>query len=222
MPTPIHTPDEILAEFGGRSKFDGRLKFAEFVRLLLAENERINLVSRETTEDDLYKLIADCLFPFSQSCKISISMKSSGATRARALDVGSGGGLPGVPLGLVFGGTEFTMIERTQKKARFLGEAMEKLGISGSALGLDFSEADREGKILENSFDLACMRWVKLERSILGLFAKALKPGGVFLYYSPLPEDISIDAEIWKVESEKYLLSGDEQEFRTITILTRK
>ena len=47
----------------------------------------------------------------------------------RLADVGSGGGLPGVPLKIVEPGLKITLVESTAKKARFLHRAVEALSL---------------------------------------------------------------------------------------------
>src|SRR6267378_6187084 len=46
-----------------------------------------------------------------------------------ALDIGSGGGFPGIPLAIVWPGTRFTILEAREKKAGFLERAVRELGI---------------------------------------------------------------------------------------------
>lgn len=61
----------------------------------------------------------------SLSCLLSESTR-----KARCIvDVGSGGGLPGIPLKLVRRGVGVSLMEATGKKARFLGLACKELGI---------------------------------------------------------------------------------------------
>jgi len=46
-----------------------------------------------------------------------------------ALDIGSGGGFPGIPLAIVWPKTRFTILESREKKAGFLERAVRELGI---------------------------------------------------------------------------------------------
>ena len=46
-----------------------------------------------------------------------------------ALDIGSGGGFPGIPLAIVWPGTRVTILESREKKAGFLERAVRELGI---------------------------------------------------------------------------------------------
>ena len=48
---------------------------------------------------------------------------------ATVLDVGTGGGFPGLPLAVACPQREFMLIDGTQKKIRFVNEAIETLGI---------------------------------------------------------------------------------------------
>jgi 16S rRNA (guanine527-N7)-methyltransferase len=48
---------------------------------------------------------------------------------ASALDIGSGGGFPGIPLAIVWPGTRVTILESREKKAGFLERAVRELGI---------------------------------------------------------------------------------------------
>lgn len=47
-----------------------------------------------------------------------------------ALDLGSGGGVPGIPLALARPRVRFRLLERTQKKARFLERVVSELGLT--------------------------------------------------------------------------------------------
>ncbi len=50
-------------------------------------------------------------------------------TTEHLLDVGAGGGLPGVPLAIVLPGTRFTLLDSNGKKTRFLNQCVLELGL---------------------------------------------------------------------------------------------
>ena len=52
------------------------------------------------------------------------------AAAHRLADVGTGGGVPGIPLAIVRPDVQVTLIESTKKKAAFLREAVAQLGLT--------------------------------------------------------------------------------------------
>lgn len=48
----------------------------------------------------------------------------------RAADLGSGGGVPALPLALAFPGVEWVLVESAMRRAAFLRDAVERLGVS--------------------------------------------------------------------------------------------
>jgi hypothetical protein len=83
MSTPVSFDiTELLA------KYDPKGKLESYHDLLMAENQRVNLVSRETTREDFERLIAESLLP--------LEILTSGF--GSYLDIGSGGGFPAVPI----------------------------------------------------------------------------------------------------------------------------
>ncbi|MCH2160756.1 MAG: 16S rRNA (guanine(527)-N(7))-methyltransferase RsmG [Phycisphaerales bacterium] len=69
-----------------------------------------------------------------------ISGLGTGLDEVRVLDVGSGGGCPGIPLACVLGDVKFTLLETTAKKARFLEATVKALGLGNVDVLADRAE----------------------------------------------------------------------------------
>lgn len=95
-------------------------RLAEFGRLLLKWNRVYNLTSITSEEDVLTKHILDAL---------SFVAAIQDRKLTSILDVGSGGGLPAIPLAIVREEVEVTMIDSVQKKTSFLQQVIVQLGL---------------------------------------------------------------------------------------------
>ena len=95
-----------------------------FSHLLRERNAHINLTSIVSLEGILTLHMLD-----------SLSVASHLGDARKVIDVGTGGGFPGIPLAVACPERQFTLIDGTQKKIRFVSEAIEALGI-GNATAL--------------------------------------------------------------------------------------
>lgn len=94
----------------------------------------------------------------------------------RLLDIGSGGGLPGIVIAVVRPDLEVHLLEATGKKAAFLERAAEDLGISTT---VHHGRAeDLAVPPLRGSFDLVTARAVASLERLVALAAPFLAPGG--------------------------------------------
>lgn len=109
-----------LAEGGGRSLSEGQVEGLErYLDLLTAGNEVMNLTRIGDREEARVAHIADAL----------TLLKHIPAGTKLLADVGSGGGIPGVILGIALPEVRVVLIESTQKKARFLDQTAQELGL---------------------------------------------------------------------------------------------
>ncbi len=90
-------------------------KQARYLDLLLEANKNINLTGIKEPKAAVIKHTLDSL------------SASSAIEGAKIIDIGSGGGTPGIPLAIALPEKKFYLIEATQKKASFLNEAVRAL-----------------------------------------------------------------------------------------------
>tara|TARA_R110002051_G_scaffold128069_1_gene201691 strand:+ start:1868 stop:2503 length:636 start_codon:yes stop_codon:yes gene_type:complete len=96
-------------------------QFAKLQELYQDWNQKINVVSRKDI-DELY------LRHVLHSLAIAkVQQFKPGTT---VLDVGTGGGFPGIPLAILFPETHFTLVDAIGKKIKVVEEVVEGLGIT--------------------------------------------------------------------------------------------
>lgn len=161
-----------------RRRFDPSGRLDLYLRLLQEENRRLNLVSRETSADDLTKLALQSL--------VVLEIARPG-TVGSYLDIGSGGGLPSIPLLLCDAfrnGLKHppVLVERTGKKAAALRRITLAL-----KLPADIVVESVEQARFEDTFDLITMRLVKLTPSMLKKVVSLLSTGGQFICFGAEP-----------------------------------
>ena len=88
---------------------------AKYLDLLLEANKNINLTGIKEPKAAVIKHTLDSL------------SASSAIEGVKIIDIGSGGGTPGIPLAIALPEKKFYLIEATQKKASFLNEAVRTL-----------------------------------------------------------------------------------------------
>lgn len=136
---------------------------ARYGDLLLEANRRFNLSGVESAPELLAHL----------TDSLSIARFIDGPL----VDVGSGGGLPAIPLGLVTG-YPVTLIESNRKKADFLRSVLSTLGVRGEVVAERAELVGREGAFRER-FACATARAVATAPTVLELTAPLLRIGGV-------------------------------------------
>lgn len=90
----------------------------QFVELLQKWNKTYNLTAIENTEEILNKHILD---------SISVASYLKGK---HVIDVGSGAGIPGIPLAIVYKDKEFVLLDANVKKTRFIQQCVIEIGLN--------------------------------------------------------------------------------------------
>ncbi len=136
-----------------------------FRDLLLRWNRAFNLVSRRDTHRLLVRHLLDSL---------SIAPYLRGS---RVLDLGTGAGLPGVPLAIARGDVSFTLVDRSERKIRFLHQVVRSLGLSNVRAWC----GDVRALPAETPFDTVVCRAVAGVTQVWALAGERLHPGGCML-----------------------------------------
>ncbi|BBL80527.1 ribosomal RNA small subunit methyltransferase G [Rubrobacter xylanophilus] len=128
-----------------------QLRLLERYALLLARYERANVIGTRDVEEILREHVLDSL-----SCLLFGPLLRA----RRIVDVGSGGGLPGIPLKILLSGAEMVLVEATGKKARFMEHAVRQLGLRGTRVVN--ARVEEVGRELEQraAYDVALARAV--------------------------------------------------------------
>lgn len=124
--------------------------FQVYMELLLEWNEKVNLTAITEPEEIVVKHFIDSL-TLVASCKIKPG--------AKVIDVGTGAGLPGIPLKIVRPDVQLTLLDGLNKRLVFLGEACQALGLESTRIHKRAEEAGLDKKMRE-SFDLVVARAV--------------------------------------------------------------
>ncbi|MCG8381993.1 MAG: 16S rRNA (guanine(527)-N(7))-methyltransferase RsmG [Gammaproteobacteria bacterium] len=90
-----------------------------FIEELIRWNKVYNLTAIRNPDDMIYKHILD-----------SLSIAERVKSRRYVLDVGTGAGLPGIPLALALPATHFTLLDSNHKKTRFIIHIVGKLSLT--------------------------------------------------------------------------------------------
>jgi 16S rRNA (guanine527-N7)-methyltransferase len=104
---------------------DARRKLAAYRELLLSASQSVNLISDRSAAAVDERHIAESLAVLHAS--EAAGLLPSGAP---VIDIGSGGGLPGIPIAIARPDLAVTLLEATGKKAAFLRHAAETLGLA--------------------------------------------------------------------------------------------
>ena len=99
--------------------------FETCYRELVAWNQRFNLTAITDWEGVLVRHFLDSL-----SC-LKVLPRADLTCGARAIDVGTGAGFPGIPLKIVCPGMRLTLLEATRKKVTFLEHMIRVLELEG-------------------------------------------------------------------------------------------
>ena len=160
-------------------------RLIRYVALLERWNARFNLISRQDIGRIWPRHILDSLSiaplliadPTAEPASVS-------APERTAFDIGTGAGLPGLPLAIALPGFTWRLIDRNQRKIRFLETVIREIGLENvTAVAMDLAGESMLGKLQAaeaylGAADFVVSRAVDEPAGLLPLAAPLLKPAG--------------------------------------------
>lgn len=139
-----------------------RCQFQEMLRLYPEWNEKINVISRK----DIGNLEVQHILH-----SLAIAKFIQFAPGTRILDIGTGGGFPGIPLAVLFPQVKLHLVDRVGKKLKVAADIADKIGLTNVTF--------QHGDIGEchQKFDFVVSRAVMPQPDLLKLVRKNIAPG---------------------------------------------
>lgn len=163
-------------------------QFIAYCAALQEANARFNLTALRSPEQIMSGLFLDSLTLVGSIPESLLRETHS----VRVVDVGSGSGIPGIPLALLFPRWTFTLVESIGKKATFLQNVTQALRITNVAVIRARAEEAALDTSLRDSADLCMARAVASLPVLIEWCAPFVEPGGWLLF----PKSSSVSDEV--------------------------
>lgn len=182
-------------------------RLGQFLAMMLEENKTHNLTAITDPAEAWTKHILDALTLVGPIMGLSEPPAEAGGepteeplppaprdTPLSVIDVGSGGGVPAIPLAIVLPDVRFTLLEATGKKADFLSRVARTLKLANVRVLNDRSERiGQEHKIHREKYDAATARALGHLAVVAELTGPLVRPHGVVLAVKGAKADQEIE-----------------------------
>jgi len=160
---------------------DKEKKLIAYAELIHKTNKKFNITGYKKLEDILVNLILGSIDPL-------VSMKVPRGTLFA--DIGTGAGIPGVPLAVFRDSWRGVCIDSSSKKASFVDSVIRDCGIDNLAV-VNGRLEDLARKQMRDAFDYVFSRALGEIFFVVEAGAPLLKTGGLlYVYYNASPEEL--------------------------------
>lgn len=162
-------------------------KIEKYIKNLQEFNAKFDLVNTDDHDEIVIKHILDSLSAVPAICKEISERFSELPADFKIADIGSGAGLPGIPLATVLPKFNFTLVERMTKRCAFLENCKGLLSLENLAV-----EENQAERIEQKRFDICVFRAFRpLEKKMTKVLLRILKDGGFLAAYKAKSEKIT-------------------------------
>ena len=144
-------------------------RFQAYYELLNERNKVMNLTAITGEAETARLHFLDC----------AALLKAADFAGKQVIDVGTGAGVPGVPLKSAEPSIRLTLLDSQAKRIRFLDEVIAVLGLTDTETVL--SRAEEAPARFREHFDIACARAVTRLDALAELCLPLVRVGGVFV-----------------------------------------
>jgi 16S rRNA (guanine527-N7)-methyltransferase len=180
------------AAFGIALKEDSLKRFEAYERELLAWNRRMNLISRKDEANLWVRHFLDSLVGWSLAFAQQATLC---ALRPLVIDIGSGGGFPGLPIKVVWPEVQLTLVESVRKKTLFLKHLVETLNLKDVYVFCARAEALAKDPLHRGHYDFALARAVGTIEALRNLSRPFLSGNGQLIAWRSGEEETEIPAQ---------------------------
>jgi len=196
-----------------------------YLTLLRKWNSVYNLTAIRHPDEMLTHHMLDSLAAVPALAEAARSSAVPDAARGRVLDVGSGGGMPGMPLAITCPDVSVLMVDIVQKKTAFLTQCRAQLHLTNAAAHWGPVEKIEDA----NGYAVITSRAFAELTDFVNLSGHLLAPGGKLLAMKGVYPQAEIDRmeaaglmQTWQVESvPKLVVPGLDAE-RHLVVLSRR
>ena len=149
-------------------------QFIHYYEMLIERNKVVNLTSITEYEEVMIKHFVDSL-------AVTKALDLGGISSM--IDVGTGGGFPGIPLKIAFPHVKSTLLDSLQKRILFLEDVTRELKLSGVKAVHGRAELAAREKEHREQYDLCVSRAVANLASLSEYCLPFVKVGGAFVSY---------------------------------------
>ena len=183
-------------------------QFRIYFEELITWNKRVNLTAITNFEEVQIKHFLDSL-------TVTLALKPSASDKGLSvIDVGSGAGLPGIPLKILFFEMRLVLLEATAKKAAFMEHLKRQLGLDDVEIVVGRAEEIAHQVQYREQFDVVLSRAVASLPTLAELTLPFCVIGGSFI----AQKKGAIDLEISQSSRAISLLGGSLREVKRVDL----